>query len=154
MRLVDAYNELVLDPDPAVHEAAAAAWCRWEDRHMATTSGAVHNPRYDDARFRLGFARQVTHCWRHDHWLEDDELVRNAHRLDGIPGWLIHGRLDVSSPLYGPWRLHNAWRGSELIVVDDEGHGGNEMKAHTRRLLRALPGGERVSPPPFDPARW
>ena len=138
MRLVDAYNALVMDRDPAVHEAAAAAWCRWEDRHMATTPGSVSDPRYDDARFRLGFARQVTHCWSHNQWLEDDELVRNADRLDGIPGWLIHGRLDVSSPLYGPWRLHKAWRGSELIVVDDEGHGGKEMKAHTERLLGAL----------------
>jgi len=138
MRLVDAYKTLVMDPDPAVHEAAAAAWCRWEDRHMATTPGSGKDPRYDDARFRLAFARQVTHCWSHNQWLEDDELVRNADRLDRIPGWLIHGRLDVSSPLYGPWRLHKAWRGSELIVVDDEGHGGNEMKAHTERLLGAL----------------
>ena len=146
LRLVDAYNTLVMDADPVVHEAAALAWCRWEDRHVATTPGTGHNPRYDDARFRLGFARQVTHCWRHNQWLADDELVRNAGRLARIPGWLIHGRLDVSSPLYGPWRLHRAWRGSELIVVDDEGHGGHEMKAHTRRLLRALAAVELAAP--------
>jgi proline iminopeptidase len=151
LRLVDAYNTLVMDPDPAVHEAAALAWCRWEDRHMATTPGTGHNPRYDDPPFRLAFARQVTHCWRHNQWLDDDELVRNAGRLARIPGWLIHGRLDVSSPLYGPWRLHKAWRGSELIVVDDEGHGGNEMKAHTRRLLRALGAGGRAAPAPAGP---
>ena len=68
--------------------------------------GAVPNPRYDDPTFRLGFARQVTHCWRHDSWLEPDEIVDNAARLHGIPGWLIHGRLDISSPLDAPWRIH------------------------------------------------
>jgi proline iminopeptidase len=139
LRLVDAYHALVMDPDPAVRDAAALAWCQWEDVHMATTPGSGHNPRYDDPRFRLGFARQVTHCWRHNSWLGDDELVRNAPRLAGIPGWLIHGRLDVSSPLWGPWRLHRAWPGSRLIVVDAEGHGGDEMQAHWRRVLGALP---------------
>jgi proline iminopeptidase len=138
LRLVDAYHTLLMDPDPSVREAAAAAWCRWEDAHVATTPGATPNPRFDDAKFRLGFARQVTHNWRHDSWLGPDEIVANADRLAGIPGWLIHGRLDVSSPLDAPWRLHRAWPGSELIVVDDEGHGGAAMVDHWRRILVAL----------------
>src|SRR5947208_3486398 len=83
-RLVDAYNILLMDPDPAVHEAAAREWCMWEDAHVSTTPEARPNPRYDDARFRLGFARQVTHCWRNNSWLSDDEIVANAHRLAGI----------------------------------------------------------------------
>jgi len=60
--------------------------------------------------------------------------VRNAHRLAGIPGWLIHGRLDGSSPLDAPWRLHRAWPRSELIVTDD-GHGGDDMWAALARIL-------------------
>lgn len=138
LRLVDAYHALLMDPDPAVREAAAVAWCRWEDAHMATTPGARPNPRFEDAPFRLGFARQVTHCWRHDSWLAPDEIVGNATRLAGIPGWLIHGRLDLSSPLDAPWRLHRAWPGSELVVVDDEGHGGAAMVNHWCRVLADL----------------
>ncbi len=138
LRLVEAYAELLTDPDPSVHVPAAAAWCAWEDAHVATTPGASPNPRYDDAAFRLGFARQVTHCWRHDSWLADDGLVAGAGRLAGIPGWLVHGRLDLSGPLDAPWRLHRAWPGSELIVVDDEGHGGPSIYATCRRLLADL----------------
>jgi proline iminopeptidase len=138
MRLVDAYNTLLMNSDPAVRDAAAVAWCRWEDAHVATTPGARPNPRYEDPGFRLGFARQVTHCWRHNSWLGPDEIVRNAGSLAGIPGWLIHGRLDLSSPLDAPWRIHQAWPGSELIVVDDEGHGGEAMVAHWRRILAQL----------------
>jgi proline iminopeptidase len=137
-RLVDAYAELVSDPDPAVHEPAAAAWCAWEDAHVAVTSDARPDPRYDDPRFRLAFARQVTHCWRHDSWLAPDELVAGAGRLAGVPGWLVHGRLDVSSPLDAPWRLHRAWPGSHLVVVDGEGHGGTSIWATCRRLLADL----------------
>ena len=100
--------------------------------------GGGPNLRYADPRFRLGFARQVTHCWRNDSWLEPDEIVRNADRLAGIPGWLIHGRLDVSSPLEGAWRINQAWPGSELIVVEGEGHGGDSMQTHWRRILAEL----------------
>jgi proline iminopeptidase len=137
-RLVEAYRELVMAPDSEVHTAAAAAWCQWEDAHVATTPGATPNPRYEDPRFRLGFARQVTHCWSADSWLAPDELVANAERLAGIPGWLVHGRLDLSSPLDGPWRLHQAWPGSELVVVDAEGHGGDSMMDICTRLLADL----------------
>jgi proline iminopeptidase len=137
-RLVDAYNTLLMDPDPAVHQPAADAWCRWEDAHVATTPAARPHPHFADPAYRLGFARQVTHCWRHDSWLAPDEIVGSAPRLAGIPGWLVHGRLDLSSPLDSPWRLHRAWPGSELIVVDDEGHGGDTIAAHCRRLLAAL----------------
>ncbi|MCU1358940.1 MAG: prolyl aminopeptidase [Ilumatobacteraceae bacterium] len=138
LRLVDAYHRLLMHPDPAVRNAAAVAWCRWEDAHVATTPGASPNPRYEDPAFRLGFARQVTHCWRNDSWLVDDEIVSNAEALHGIPGWLIHGRLDISSPLDGPWRINRAWPDSTLIIVDDEGHGGDTMMTHWRRILADL----------------
>jgi proline iminopeptidase len=48
-------------------------------------------------------------------------------RLHHIPATLIHGRRDVSGPAVVAWRLHRSWPGSELIVVEDEGHGGPSM---------------------------
>jgi proline iminopeptidase len=138
LRLVDAYHRLLMDSDPAVREAAAIAWCRWEDTHAATTKSAKANPRFADHRFRLGFARQVTHCWRHSSWLAPDQIVQNAIRLAGTPGWLIHGRLDVSSPLDAPWRIHQAWPGSQLILADDQGHGGGAISSIVQDRLAAL----------------
>lgn len=138
LRLVDAYNRLLMNPDPHIHDAAAAAWCRWEDAHVATAPGTVSNPRYLDPRFRLAFARQVTHCWRNASWLEPDEIVRGVHRLANIPGWLIHGRLDLSSPVDAPWRIHQAWPESQLIVVEGDGHGGDAMMHTWRRVLADL----------------
>ena len=45
------------------------------------------------------FARIVTHYFRHGAWLEEGQLLRDARRLAGIPGVLIHGRLDLGGPL-------------------------------------------------------
>lgn len=129
-RLVDAYASLLFDDDPAVCAAAAAQWCAWEDVHVSLASGHVPNPRFLDADFRLRFARIVTHYWRHAAFLEEDQLIRDAALLHAIPGTLIHGRHDVSSPLQTAWRLHNGWSGSELHVVDDAGHGGGSIPEH------------------------
>jgi len=40
---------------------------------------------------------------------------------------LLHGRYDISSPLETAWRLHKAWQGSILQIIDDAGHGGGAM---------------------------
>jgi proline iminopeptidase len=124
--LVDAYATLLFDPDPAVCAHAAREWCAWEDVHVSLTPGHAPNPRYEDPEFRLRFARLVTHYWRHAAFLDEDQLLRDAPMLDGIPGVLVHGRYDVSSPLETAWRLSQRWTTSELHVLADAGHGGGD----------------------------
>jgi proline iminopeptidase len=101
--LVAAYYGLLNHPDDAVREKAARDWCEWEDAVVSLED--QHNPRYDDPRFRMAFARIVTHYFHHHAWLEDGILLREAHRLAGIPGVLVHGRLDLGSPAVGAWEL-------------------------------------------------
>ncbi|HJV12451.1 MAG TPA: prolyl aminopeptidase [Propionibacteriaceae bacterium] len=128
--LAAAYANLLNDPDPSVHEPAARAWCAWEEALVSIESGGVPNPRYNDPRFRLGFARLVSHYFAHAAWLGETELLDNAHRLTGIPGVLVHGRLDIGGPLITAWQLKRAWPGSELIVVDHAGHTSGGLIEH------------------------
>jgi proline iminopeptidase len=121
--LVEAYARMLADPDPAVRERAAREWCRWEDVHVSAHPGSKPDARFEDPRFRLRFARLVTHYWRHAGFLEDGVLLRDAEKLAGIPGVLVHGRMDVSSPADVPWRLAQAWPDAELVLIGDEGHG-------------------------------
>jgi proline iminopeptidase len=124
--LIAAYYWLLHDRDQAVREKAASDWCRWEDAHVAVKPDHQPDPRYEDPRFRMAFARLVTHYWHHAAFLEDDALLRDVGRLGGIPGILIHGRMDLSSPLDIPTQLNAAWPGSELIVIEGEGHGASQ----------------------------
>ena len=133
--LVASYARLLDDPDPDVRDHAAREWCAWEERHVAATTGPSVDSRYADPAFRMRFARLVTHVWRHAAWLDDDALVVGAARLAGIPGVLIHGRADLSSPPEFAWRVHRAWPGSELHLVDGAGHGADD--AMTRAIVEA-----------------
>jgi proline iminopeptidase len=126
-RLIDAYYDRITHPDPTVREQAARAWCAWEDTHVSLDPKYVPNPRYDDPQFRRVFATLVIHYWKHAGFAGEGGLLAGMDRIAGIRGVLIHGRLDVSSPLETAWNLHKAWPTSELVVVGDEGHGGEAM---------------------------
>jgi proline iminopeptidase len=126
LRLVDAYAAMLADPDPAVRDNAAREWCTWEAAHVSLTPGHTPKPRYQDPEFRLRFARLVTHYWRYAAFLADNQLIRDAAKLNGIPGLLIHGRYDVSGPLVTAWQLSRRWTSSRLYILDDAGHGGGD----------------------------
>ncbi len=69
----------------------------------------------------------VTHHWSHGCFVDDGQLLRDAHRLAGIRGLMVHGRYDVSSPLDVAWQLAEAWSGGKLRVIGDRGHSGAGM---------------------------
>ncbi len=76
----------------------------------------------------LAFVRICVHYLAHGAWLEEGELLREAHRMAGIPGVLIHGRLDLSCPLDTAWELARAWPDAELFAPTDSGHLGSTSK--------------------------
>ena len=132
--LVAAYYHLLNDPDPGIREQAARDWCDWENAVVSLEEGHQPNPRYQDARFRMAFARIVTHYFHHHAWLEDGVLLREAGRLADIPGVLVHGRLDLGGPPMTAWELAHAWPDAELHLVNTGHMGGPDMAA---RLIAA-----------------
>lgn len=124
--LVEAYRRLVGHPDPVIRVQAARHWCAWEDAviaHETLGTPGQYSAKSDDTK--VAFVRICTHYFAHHAWLDDEQLLRNAHRLNGIPGVLIHGRLDLSAPLLTAWELAKAWPDAELKIIDDSGHTGS-----------------------------
>jgi len=122
--LAAAYNRLLESPDPEVRARTARAWTDWETATIPAAPRSV--PRFEDPVFRMGFARTVTHYFGNDHFLgegnDEGVVLRDAPLLTDIPGTLVQGSLDFGNLLGIVWRLHQAWPGSELVVVDDGGH--------------------------------
>lgn len=132
-RVVEAYARALRGPDPAMRAAAAEAWGRWEDTHVSLGPGWKPDPRWQDPQVREVVATLVTHYWSNSGF-GGDEIIRRMDRLAGIPGVLVHGRRDISSPVMVAYRLHQAWPGSRLVITD-EGHGGPDGWAEIRRAI-------------------
>ncbi|APR75353.1 Proline iminopeptidase [Minicystis rosea] len=125
--MVSAYARLTGNPDLAVREKAAIDWCAWEDAVLSLEPNGSANP-YGGrpSAARLAFVRICAHYFAHGAWLEEGALLRDAGRLAGIPGVLIHGRHDMSCPIQTAWELARAWPDAELVIIDDAGHKGSE----------------------------
>ncbi|MGQ0575379.1 MAG: alpha/beta fold hydrolase [Pseudonocardia sp.] len=131
--LIGGYARLLAHPDPEVRERAAVAWCAWEDAVISlepTTVVGVFGGR--PGRERLALVRICAHYFSHGAFLEEGALLRDAGRLAGIPGVLIHGRFDMGGPLITAWELAQAWPDAVLHVVEDAGHLSHP---HRRDLL-------------------
>jgi len=134
--IVEAYSRLLNDPEPAIREKAAMAWCTWESTTPTWPPALGLSARFKDATYRMCFARIVTHYVRHDGWIEDLSLLRDAHRLANIPGILVNGRFDFQAPIGWAWKLKRAWSRAELVVVDNAGHDASNS-AVTDEIVRA-----------------
>ena len=126
--LVPAYARLMEHPDPEVRDRASIDWCDWEDAVISQeTNGrpGLYGGRPPAAR--LALVRICARYFAHGAWLEEGVLLRDAGRLAGIPGVLIHGRHDMGGPVGTAWELARAWPGAHLIVVEDAGHTGSAV---------------------------
>lgn len=143
-RLIETYARLMTHADPAVRDAASCAWIDWENSHVSIGAVDTHSGRrWDDPEYRHVFSTLVTHYWAHDAFL-DPPILERMEQLHDIPATLIHGRRDVSGPAVVAWRLHRNWPGSELIVVEDEGHGGPRMPGASPTIV--MPTGWSTQP--------
>jgi proline iminopeptidase len=121
--LLLAYSRLLEDPDPQVRIAAAHEWLTWEDT-VLSMEGAKRRADLPDAAGQA-FARLCAHYYARDGFVPDGSLIRDAGKLAGIPGVLVHGRADLGGPVITAWELARAWPGCELVVIESSGHSGN-----------------------------
>jgi proline iminopeptidase len=134
--IIEAYYRRLHDPDSAIREHAALAWCTWESATPAWPPTNELSPRFRDPVFRMAFARIVIHYVLHYAWLEDGSLLQDAGSIADIPGIMVNGRFDLQAPIGWAWDLKRVWPGAELVIVDDAGHDATNASI-TRELIRS-----------------
>jgi proline iminopeptidase len=123
-RPVEAYYRRILDPDPAVHGPASRAW---HDTERALSEHKAAKTRIDLATLNVWRTLPATpfmeaHYFIHDSFMTETQLLRNAGKLDGIPGIIVQGRYDLLCPPETSQALAKAWPGSEIRIVEEAGH--------------------------------
>ena len=124
--MITAYRNRLMSTDAQVQLEAAKAWTIWEGETITLLPNAHFSATHSDPHFALAFARLENHYFFHNCWMDDGQLLRDAHHLAGVPGVIIHGRYDMPCPAKYAYQLHKAWPSAEFHLVEGAGHAATE----------------------------
>jgi proline iminopeptidase len=132
--LLGNYYRRLIDPDPAIHLPAAAAWDRYESACVAL----LPNPDATEGdAASLAIARIEAHYFVNRAFLADDELLLQIYRLRHLPCTIVQGRYDIVCPTVTADTLARAWPEASYVVVPDAGHSIREPGI-ARELVAAV----------------
>lgn len=130
--LIGAYRRRLTHVDRAVRAEAAQAWTGWESATVSMRSGNSAAGRGPASRSNqqvspatdatIAFARLENHYFFHELWLDEGQLIRDAHKIAHIPGVIVQGRYDVVTPAITSWQLAEAWPRADYRLVEGAGH--------------------------------
>ena len=125
--LIGAYHRRLTGEEDKIRLECAQAWSRWEAGTLSLHRDASRVAGFSRPEFVLAFARIESHYFVNAGFFrEDGQLIADAGRLEGIPGFIAQGRYDAVTPMRTAWDLHRAWPSAKLCIVPDAGHAADE----------------------------
>jgi proline iminopeptidase len=127
--IISAYHRRLTSEHEEVRLSAARAWSTWEASTSFLLQDQAFIDSHTDAHFALSFARIENHYFVNGGFFDvEGQLLRDAHRLKGIPGVIVHGRYDVVCPIANAWDLHKVWPEATLKISATAGHSAFEAE--------------------------
>lgn len=124
--LVTAYRRRLTGDDEDEKLRCALAWANWEHGTISLLPTATPALSFNDKDAVLSFSRIENHYFTHAGFMEEGQLIRDAHLLADIPTVIIQGRYDSCTPTKTAWDLYKAMPHAEFHLIPDAGHAFNE----------------------------
>jgi proline iminopeptidase len=125
--LLEAYLARMTSEDESLRMEAIRCWVRYS----ASCSLLKHDPEgveeeAADEQTSIGMGRLDAWYFKNNLFLEEDQLIRNIAAIRHLPCRIIQGGHDMIATPNSAYRLHKAWPGSVLTLVNDAGHAPSE----------------------------
>ncbi len=124
--LVNAFYKRLNGEDELARMSAAKHWSQWEGQCATLNPCKTVFERFTNTHTAMSLSLIETHFFVNKCFIEPNQILRDAYKLEGIPGIIVHGRYDMICPLDNAYLLHQAWPGSELHIIRDAGHSAAE----------------------------
>ena len=126
--LIAHLHEAVFCADRAVVERAARAWDAWSTAGVmfSLDGGGGGDGGASPVDSAIAKCRIEMHYALNRYFLDEDQLLRNVHRLPRVPVIIIHGARDLTCTAEAGWSLHRAIADSRLEILRTAGHLSSE----------------------------
>jgi proline iminopeptidase len=123
---IRAYYQLLTSENELAKMNAAKHWSLWEGSCATLRPNQDVLEAFSDPHLALSLARIEAHYFVNQSFIEENQILDNMDKLQGIPGVIIHGRYDMVCPLDNAWQLQQHWPDAELHIIRDAGHASRE----------------------------
>lgn len=134
--LLEDYHQRLFSDNEIERLHAAKKWAGFEARCATLDPNPKHVKSATDPHYALAIARIECHYFKHNCFIEENQILQHIGRLSSIPCIIVHGRYDIICPVKNAWQLHQAWPESQLNIIRDAGHSADEP-AIIDALIRA-----------------
>jgi len=134
--MLQAYYKRLTSDNEIARMSAAKAWSVWEGRCSTLDPNNDLVDHFADPHIALAMARIEAHYFINKAFIEPDQIIRNADKIQHIPTVIVHGRYDVVCPIEQAFALHEVLPQTELHIVRDAGHSALEP-GNTDNLIKA-----------------
>jgi len=124
--LIAHLHRAVFSSKNEVVERAARAWDAWSTAVVMFSLEQGADAGASDPASAIAKCRIEMHYAAHHYFLDDNQLLRDVHRLPRVPTTIIHGARDLTCTAEAAWALHCAIAGSRLEILRTAGHLSSE----------------------------
>ncbi|TVZ40143.1 proline iminopeptidase [Alteromonadaceae bacterium 2753L.S.0a.02] len=124
--LMQAYYSRLTSSNEIAKMATAKAWSIWEGRCATLRPNPEVVSAFADPHMAVSLARIEAHFFVNKIFVKTNQILDNMHRLEGVPGIIIHGRYDMVCPLDNATAIYEKWNDAELNIIRDAGHSARE----------------------------
>ncbi len=144
--LLAAHHRRLTGNDEVARMACAKAWSLWEGRTATLKYNAQVVQFFASPHTALVLARIESHYFINNLFLKPDQLLRDAQRLRGIPGIIVHGRYDMICPLENAFDLQRVWPDARVEIIPEAGHSASEPGIVNALVLAGIDMAGRLRP--------
>jgi proline iminopeptidase len=123
--LIAAYHRRLFSGNLVEEMRFARLWANWENALATIDTNMIGGEGPSD--YARAFSRLENHYFVNKGFLDGDEwILRNRHRIEGIPADIVQGRYDMVCPPVSAHRLAQGWAKARLKLVPLAGHALSE----------------------------
>ena len=136
--MIAAYHRRLFSDVSSRQARYALPWLMWENALAGLQSASVSHAPGDYAR---AFARLENHYFINRCFLDENQLLRDRHRIQHLPAVIVQGRYDMVCPPVSAHDLAQGWDRCELRIIPASGHALSEPRisaelVHVMDMLR------------------
>ncbi|MCU4117002.1 prolyl aminopeptidase [Mycoplasma zalophi] len=121
--IIKFYYDHIQNKDLNIAVEAAKQWADWE---MSVITLLPNKNTIENAQDIINFSILETHYFINNCFIEENQILNNAHKIKDIPIEIIHGRYDVDCRVSSAYELSKHLNDCNLQIIEAAGHSSRE----------------------------